>query len=252
LATWKGIESGTPVSIRPGSLGLHADAVASGTAGGVAAARCGGGQRRRRADRARRRRSAVAAGGWGVTQGAEGLLDLTTPQVVSVRLGDGSAPLRHGAGPEEGQGESCTLLQASHGGRCGRASVARSAPPGQRGGCADAEAAGSREQYGRAWRSQGRRSGEGRGRASEVETLAVSWYPHLQPRTPFPRANVMPLAITCPGCGKGYNLPANIQGKKVRCVQCRAEFIVALRPTVASDGGLRRGGTGAGSVSGRN
>src|SRR5262245_33014876 len=36
----------------------------------------------------------------------------------------------------------------------------------------------------------------------------------------------MPFAITCPGCGKSYNLPANVQGKKVRCVKCRAEFIV--------------------------
>jgi DNA-binding beta-propeller fold protein YncE len=40
----------------------------------------------------------------------------------------------------------------------------------------------------------------------------------------------MPLAITCSGCGKSYNLPDNLQGKKVRCVQCRTEFLVGAAP----------------------
>src|SRR5947209_4261857 len=36
----------------------------------------------------------------------------------------------------------------------------------------------------------------------------------------------MPLSITCPHCGKGLSLAAELRGKKVRCKACQETFVV--------------------------
>ena len=53
--------------------------------------------------------------GWGVTQGAEGLLEMTVPQVVSVRSGTDRPHFKSASGPGSQEGLVRGLLQLCHG-----------------------------------------------------------------------------------------------------------------------------------------